>query len=93
MEHVGEQQVDPDILDVDELVVGLFAIKLDEIGMEQLKRMRYLLPKVDYRRVKDRKAARDLRREKSLQMVQLNKINKALRKENDKLKKLFRERH
>ena len=34
MEHVGEQQVDSDILDVDELVVGLFAIKLDEIGVE-----------------------------------------------------------
>ena len=54
--------------------------------------MRYLLPKVEYRRVKDRKAARDLRREKSLQMVQLIRINKALRKENEKLNMLFRER-
>ena len=49
-------------LDSSEFIVGLFAIDLDTISLESLKRMRYLLPKDDYRKVKDRKSARLIRR-------------------------------
>ena len=51
--------------DGEELIVGFFAIRLDWLNMEQMKRLRYLLPRNEYRKIKDRKSARDSRRERS----------------------------
>ena len=49
----------------EEQVVGLLAVRIDKLSMDELKRLRYLLPKTEYRRLKDRKSARDNRRQKT----------------------------
>ena len=63
-------------------MVGLFAIKLDEVTLISLKRMRYVLPKIEYRRVKDRISARIIRRKRARKTNRLLRINKLLLQEN-----------
>ena len=75
-----------------ELIVGLFAINLDEITLVSLKRMRYVLPKDDYRRLKDRISARVIRRKRAQKTSRLLRINELLRKENDRLRQMASER-
>ena len=68
--------------DESELIVGLFAIKLDVVTLNSLKRMRYVLPKIEYRRVKDRISARIIRRKRAKKTERLLRINKLLLQEN-----------
>ena len=69
-------------VDESELIVGLFAIKLDVVTLNSLKRMRYVLPKIEYRRVKDRISARIIRRKRAKKTERLLGINKLLLQEN-----------
>ena len=69
-------------VDESELIVGLFAIKLDVVTLNSLKRMRYVLPKIEYRRVKDRISARIIRRKRAKKTERLLLINKLLLQEN-----------
>ena len=69
-------------VDESELIVGLFAIKLDVVTLNSLKRMRYVLPKIEYRRVKDRISARIIRRKRAKKTERLLRINKLLLQEN-----------
>ena len=69
-------------IDESELIVGLFAIKLDVVTLNSLKRMRYVLPKIEYRRVKDRISARIIRRKRAKKTERLLRINKLLLQEN-----------
>ena len=68
--------------DESELIVGLFAIKLDVVTLNSLKRMRYVLPKIEYRRVKDRISARIIRRKRAKKTERLLRINQLLLQEN-----------
>ena len=76
-------------LDQSEFIVGLFAIDLDTISLESLKRMRYLLPKDDYRKVKDRKSARLIRRQRTKKIRKLQKKNDNLMEENERLRQML----
>ena len=62
-------------IDTEELVIGLFAIKLDTISVEGLKLMRCLLPKDEYKKVKDRKSARHIRRKRARRINLLRQSN------------------
>lgn len=70
------------VVDDSELVVGLFIINVDEITLVSLKRMRYVLPKDEYRRLKDRISARVIRRKRAQKSNRLQRINKVLLLEN-----------
>ena len=70
------------VVDDSELVVGLFIINVDEITLVSLKRMRYVLPKDEYRRLKDRISARVIRRKRARKSNRLQRINKVLLLEN-----------
>ena len=51
--------------------------------------MRYVLPKGDYRKIKDRKSARVIRRERTNQIKKLQRRNSKLQRENDRLKQML----
>ena len=65
--------------DGSELIIGLFAIQLDQITLMSLKRMRYVLPRDDYRRLKDRISARNIRRKRTEKTNRLLRINALLK--------------
>lgn len=86
-ESVGEANIDET-----ELVVGLFALNLDEITLVSLKQMRYVLPREDYRRLKDRISARMIRRKRARKTNRLLCENSLLKNENQRLRQLVTQR-
>lgn len=74
----------------DETVVGLFAIKLDEISSDELRLMRRLLSRFEYRRAMGLKKALDAQTD--LRNAQIEQMNERLRKENRLLRGILLER-
>jgi len=58
-----------------EFLVGLFAITLDQVSMKGLQEMRRLLPRDAYRRFKDRKHARMIRKARKDKLTALRQRN------------------
>ena len=67
--------------------VGCFRIDIDVIKVSDLKAMRKLLPKTEYKLLKNRKCARILRSRRKKQMMTLLIENKRLKNENAELSK------
>ena len=68
-----------------EIVVGLFALDIEQLTLVSLKRMRYVLPRDQYRRIKDRIAARIARRKRAEKTRRLQRFNNILLDENRRL--------
>ena len=76
-----------------EIVVGLFALDVEQLTLVSLKRMRYVLPRDQYRRIKDRIAARITRRKRAEKTRRLQRFNEILLDENRRLHQMLRQRN
>ena len=69
--------------------IGSFQLNIDEVTVTGLKSMRKMLPREEYKLLKNRKCARMSRTRKREQTNQLISINKKLKEENNQLRKLL----
>ena len=68
------------------LLIGSFCINIDEVRVADLKSMRKLLPRSEYKLLKNRKCARLSRSRRKEQTIALMEMNERLKKENTRLR-------
>ena len=68
------------------LVIGSFLVNIDQVRVADLKSMRKLLPKQEYKLLKNRKCARLSRATRKKREVALMEMNSRLKRENARLR-------
>ena len=78
------------VLEPGEARLGLFAIRLDQFDLSEMKKLRKVFPRFEYTLMKNKLRARNTRKMKRNNLRDLMASNAALKAENKKLKKLLR---
>ena len=73
-------------IDRDKVMINGIMIDIEKITDEQLYSLRKILPRKDYRLLKNRKSARKSRKRRKAELSVLKDELKALKAENEKLK-------
>ena len=68
------------------MIIGSFRINIDQVRVADLKSMRKLLPRSEYKLLKNRKCARLSRSRRKEQTVSLMEMNEHLKRENARLR-------
>ena len=76
----------------DETLVGLFAIKLDQIKLKEFMQMRKLIPRRDYTLIKNRFSARDNRSRKRNMLEKIRQQNRRIQIENERFRRMLEQR-
>ena len=70
-------------------IIGSFRINIDKVRVADLKSMRKLLPRSEYKMLKNRKCARLSRSRKKEETAALMETNDRLKKENARLREVL----
>ena len=73
--------------DTSSFLIGSFRIEIDEVRVQDLKAMRKLLPRNEYKLIKNRKCARLSRSRRKEHTTQLMEMNQRLLEENAALRR------